>query len=166
MGRHGEVRGAEFLPGPMARVIARPRASVILFGVALIVLGVQLLVEQASVFGPLVGGLGMVFVGGWIIVWTMSMRVWLDGSLLIARNVRGRHTSVRLDALSMGYVVDSPGAGTIVVLRDANHGSVELSAMSIRLVRLYRLFAELDVVGRGGHFDEGMRARIDSHRSQ
>src|SRR3954451_13303831 len=122
------------------RVVGRPRVVSLAFWVFLIAVGLALVSRGA---GGLVFGLPFLVFGVFGFVATWRARVWVEGTTLHSRTLRGDNPPIRLDQLREARLNDYRyGNGRSLDLADASGATIRLDATNVRLVHLYAVLAE------------------------
>jgi hypothetical protein len=127
-------------PGPDARVVGRPRVTSALMFVFIAAIGAGVAADGRT--GAVVFGGFMLVVAVFCLLATLRTRVWVDGSVLYVRNVRGYAEPIRLDRLTVAALSDwGMNRGRQLFLRDADGAELRLDATNLRLRRLYAALA-------------------------
>jgi hypothetical protein len=121
--------------------VGRPRVVAIVGWCTLLAIGVAGLVRWTG--ATLVVGALFALVGAFGLVATLRSRVWISGTEMHSRALRGYRPAIRLDRLTDAFLTPfGPDSGRQLRLADADGARVELDATNMRIERLYAVLAQ------------------------
>ena len=128
-------------PGPDAKAVGRPRVVAIIGWCVLLAIGVTGLIRWTG--AALVVGVLFTLLGAFGLVATMRLRVWISGTVVHSRSLRGYGSAIRLDRLTNAFLTPfGADSGRQLRLADADGSSVTLDATNMRIERLYAVLAQ------------------------